>query len=87
MAIRVLLVDDHRILRDALRLALAREEGIEVVAEAGTAADALERAAALRPDVVVLDIGLPDLSGLEVAARLRRLPQPPQVTVFQPVNQ
>ena len=38
MAIRVLLVDDHRILRDALRLALAREEGIEVVAEAGTAA-------------------------------------------------
>ena len=64
MAIRVLLVDDHRILRDALRLALAREEGIEVVAEAGTAAEALDSAAALRPDVVVLDIRLPDLSGL-----------------------
>lgn len=82
MAIRVLLVDDHRILRDALRLALAREEGIEVVAEAGTAAEALDSAAALRPDVVVLDIGLPDLSGLEVAARLRRLPQPPQVVAL-----
>ena len=82
MAIRVLLVDDHRILRDALRLALAREEGIEVVAEAGTAAEALDSAAVLRPDVVVLDIGLPDLSGLEVAARLRRLPQPPQVVAL-----
>lgn len=82
MAIRVLLVDDHRILREALRLSLAREGDIDVVGEAGTAQEALAGATALRPDVVVLDIGLPDLSGLEVAARLRRLPQPPQVVAL-----
>lgn len=82
MAIRVLLVDDHRILREALHLSLAREGDIEVVGEAGSAQEALASAAALRPDVVVLDIGLPDLSGLEVAARLRRLPQPPQVVAL-----
>lgn len=82
MTIRVLLVDDHRILREALRLTLAREEGIEVVAEAGSAAEALAGAASAQPDVVVLDIGLPDLSGIEVAARLRRLPRPPQVVAL-----
>lgn len=79
MAIRVLLVDDHRLLRDALRQALQREPDIEVLAEAGTGREGVALAQALRPDLVLLDIGLPDLSGIEVAARLRRLPQAPRM--------
>lgn len=71
MTIRVLLVEDHRMVREALRDTLAREPDIEVVAEAGDAASALEQARELTPDVIVLDIALPDLNGIETTARLR----------------
>lgn len=82
MGIRVLLADDHRLLRDALRLALAREADLEVVGEAGNAHEALQLALLGRPDVVVLDIGLPDLSGMEVAKQLRRLDPPPRIVAL-----
>lgn len=72
MTIRVLLTDDHRLVREALRDALAKVSDIEVVGEAADARSTLEQAALLLPDVVVLDIGLPDLNGMEVAARLRQ---------------
>jgi len=78
MVIRVLLADDHRVVREALQLALARESDLEVIGEAGSAQDAMQLVRALRPDVVVLDIGLPDLSGMEVAARVRRMDSPPR---------
>lgn len=68
--IRILLVDDHQLVRDGLRSRLGETEGIEVVGEAGTGREALELAASLTPDLVLLDIGLPDMSGLDVAARL-----------------
>lgn len=71
MTIRVLLVEDHRMVREALRDVLTRVPDIAVVGEAGDAREALEQARALAPDVVVLDIALPDLNGIEVAARLR----------------
>ncbi len=71
MNIRVLLVEDHRMVREALCGVLNQVSDIEVVGEAGDAHSALEQAAALKPDVVVLDIRLPDLNGIEVAARLR----------------
>jgi two-component system NarL family response regulator len=71
MSIRVLLVEDHRMVREALCGVLNQVTDIEVVGEAGDAHAALEQAAALSPDVVVLDIRLPDLNGIEVAARLR----------------
>lgn len=70
-ATRLLLVEDHRLVREALRDALAREAGIEVVGEAGDAAGALAMAARLAPDVIVLDIGLPDLNGIDLARRLK----------------
>jgi len=66
----VLLVDDHAVVRSGLRLLLAAAEGLEVVAEAGTARDAVFEARTTKPDVVVLDIGLPDESGLDVLPRL-----------------
>lgn len=70
VAIRVLLVDDHQLVRDGLHSRLGETEGIVVVGEAGSGQEALALAAALQPDLVLLDIGLPDISGLEVAARL-----------------
>lgn len=69
--ISVLLVDDHRLVREALRDMLAREPDIDIVGEAGDANTAFERARSLRPDIVVLDIGLPDMNGIEVTAKLK----------------
>lgn len=71
--IRLLLVDDHRLVAQALQLGLAREPDLEVVGVAGTAGDGLAMAAELRPDVVLLDFHLPDQTGAEAAARLREL--------------
>jgi DNA-binding NarL/FixJ family response regulator len=71
MTIRVLLVEDHRMVREALCEVLNKEPDIEISGEAGNASEALTQAAALKPDVVVLDIRLPDINGIEVAARLR----------------
>jgi two-component system NarL family response regulator len=71
MNIRVLLVEDHRMVREALREVLSKVPDLEVVGEAGDAHAGLEQALALAPDVIVLDIRLPDLNGIEVAERLR----------------
>lgn len=68
--IRVLIADDHRVLRDALCSVLSRESDLEIVGEAGSGPEALRQCSALKPDVLVLDIGLPELNGIEVAARL-----------------
>lgn len=72
MSIRVLLADDHRMLREALRDLLSRIDDIEVVGEAGCARGALEQAHAQQPDILVLDIALPDMSGMALAARVRQ---------------
>lgn len=69
--IRVFLLDDHEVVRRGVHELLAAEEGIEVVGEAGTAADALARIPATRPDVAVLDVRLPDGSGVEVCREVR----------------
>lgn len=71
MTTRVFLIEDHRMVREALCEVLAKEPDIEVVGQAGDAADGLQRVGATQPDVIVLDIRLPDLNGMEVAARLR----------------
>lgn len=69
--IAVLLVDDHEVVRVGLRSLLAGERGIEVVGEAGSAAEAVARAESLRPDVVVMDVRLPDRSGVEACREIR----------------
>jgi len=69
--IRIMLVDDHAVLRSGLRLLLEREEGLEPVGEAGTAEDAIRALPRLRPDVVVLDIEMPGMGGLEGAGKIR----------------
>ena len=73
MVVRVALVEDQRLVRQALGALLAREPGIEVVGEAANGRDAIALAQAKRPDVMLLDISLPEIDGIEVARTLRRL--------------
>ena len=70
--IRVVLVDDHAVVRSGLRMLLDAEEDVEVVGEAGNAKDAVFRARALKPDVILLDVVMPGESGVEVLPTLLR---------------
>jgi two-component system NarL family response regulator len=67
---RILLVDDHRMMREGLRAVLERDSGFEVVGEAGDGATALALCASLRPDIVLMALGLPGLNGIEATRRL-----------------
>jgi len=71
--IRVLVADDHALVREGIRHVLDAEPGIDVVAEAANGREAVELALLHRPDVVVLDITMPEETGLKAAARLREL--------------
>ena len=70
MSIRVLIVDDHAVVRSGLRLLLAAESDIEPVGEAGNTRDAVFQARALKPDVILLDVVMPEGSGIEVLPQL-----------------
>lgn len=70
-AIRLLLVDDHEVVRSGLRMLLENEADMEIVGEANTGRQALELIEPLAPDVVIMDITLPDLSGIEVTRRIK----------------
>ena len=69
--IRTVIADDHALIREGTRQILEREPDIEVVGEAGSGSDALDLVARLDPDLALVDMRLPDLSGIEVARRLR----------------
>ncbi|HMN93914.1 MAG TPA: response regulator transcription factor [Hydrogenophaga sp.] len=70
MSIRVLLVDDHTMFREALSALLAKASGIEVVGEASDGTEVEALADSLQPDVVVMDVSMPDLNGIEATRRL-----------------
>lgn len=72
MTIRLLLVDDHAVVRSGLRMLLESEADVEIVGEAGTAREALDGVTALKPDVVLMDIGLPDRSGIDAAREIKQ---------------
>jgi len=78
--ISVVLVDDHAVVRSGIRLLLDRQEDIEVIGEAGNAKDALFRARALKPDVILLDVVMPGESGIDVLPRL--LEESPETKVL-----
>src|SRR4051812_4874850 len=73
MAIRVLLVDDHKMVIEGLKGLLAADAGIQVVGEAGSGEKGLELAGQLTPDVIVLDVTMPGLNGIETMKRIRVL--------------
>jgi len=80
MTTRILLVDDHPIVREGLKAVLQRRSGFEVVGEASDGTEALQKAGSLHPDVLVLDVTMPKMSGLEVCRVARE--QSPNLEVL-----
>jgi two-component system, NarL family, response regulator LiaR len=78
--IRIILVDDHPLLRQALRDVVEKQPDFEVVAEAGDGEEAIKLAAELMPNVVIMDIGMPNLNGLEATKRIKA--SCPQIAVL-----
>jgi len=70
MTIRILLADDHKIVRDGLRSLLEKQQGMKVVAEAENGRKALELASRTQPDVVIMDVSMPDLNGIEATRHM-----------------
>lgn len=80
-AIRVLLVDDHQVVRRGLRTFLEVQDDIEVVGEASDGAEGVARAEELRPDVVLMDVKMPGTGGIEALKQLRELGNPARVLI------
>jgi two-component system NarL family response regulator len=73
MTIRVMLADDHRMFREALRVPLGAEPDIEIIGEASSGEETLSSLTRIRPDVLLLDIGLQDINGIDVARKVAKL--------------
>jgi DNA-binding NarL/FixJ family response regulator len=81
VALRVLVVDDEPLVRQGLRLILESEPDLDVVGEAGSGAEAVTMARALEPDVVCMDVRMPDVDGIRATELVLRAPRPPKVLV------
>ncbi len=79
--IRVILIDDHALVREGLRLMLRDAKDIQIIGQSGTGAEGVQLVRELQPSVVILDLKLPDISGIEVTTRLLRLTPAPKVLV------
>lgn len=73
MTTRILLVDDHAVVRSGLRMLLENERDVEIIGEAASAREAIEAAMRLKPNVILMDIGLPDLSGIDATRQIKKL--------------
>ncbi|HEY2237623.1 MAG TPA: response regulator transcription factor [Streptosporangiaceae bacterium] len=81
-AIRLLIVDDHPIMRDGLRGVFGGDEDFEVVGEAGDGAEAIQKAQALHPDVILMDLRMPGVGGVEAITRLRDQQNPARILIL-----
>lgn len=82
MSHTVLVVDDNSVMRQALCKLFTAAHGFEICGEAANGLDAIKMARKLRPALVVLDLYMPGINGLETASRLRRMKQPPPVILY-----
>jgi DNA-binding NarL/FixJ family response regulator len=82
MSIRVLVADDQSMVRAGFRMLLSGEADIEVVAEAGNGREAVEKTARFRPTVVLMDIRMPELDGLEATRRILASDDPPRILIL-----
>jgi DNA-binding NarL/FixJ family response regulator len=80
MVIKILLADDHEIVREGLRNLLEKQEGFEVVAEAEDGLTAVKKAKKLSPDLIIMDIGMPDLNGIEATRQI--LAESPHIKII-----
>ncbi|MDQ3701627.1 MAG: response regulator transcription factor [Chloroflexota bacterium] len=80
--IRVLIVDDHAIVREGLRTLLSDEPGLEVIGEAADGSQAVAAASAHQPDVILMDLLMPEVDGIEATRRVRQAGLPSQVIVL-----
>jgi two-component system, NarL family, response regulator DevR len=85
--VRVFVLDDHAIVREGVRYALAHVPGVEIVGEAGTVAESLEAIPRVMPDVALLDVRLPDGSGVDVARHLRAVAPDVRCVMFTAVSE
>ena len=82
MPLRILVADDHQVVRTGLRTLLETEKGWQVCAEAANGREAVEKTGELRPDVAVLDIGMPLLNGVEATRQIRKLSPKTEVLIL-----
>src|SRR5580692_6783410 len=82
MPLRILVADDHQVVRTGLRALLETERGWQVCAEAANGREAVEKAGELRPDVAVLDIGMPLLNGVEATRQIHKLSPKTEVLIL-----
>lgn len=82
MPLRILVADDHHVVRTGLRALLESKSGWQVCAEAANGREAVEKASALKPDVAVLDIGMPLLNGVEATRQIRKLSPQTEILIL-----
>ncbi len=82
MPVRILVADDHQVVRTGLRALLESKTGWQVCAEASNGREAVEKASQLKPDVAVLDIGMPLLNGVEATRQIRRLSPQTEILIL-----
>jgi DNA-binding NarL/FixJ family response regulator len=80
--LRILVADDHEVVREGVRRLIENERGWEICGEAGNGREAVALAEKLKPDVVVMDLAMPDLNGLEAARQIKRIRPKTEVLIF-----
>ena len=80
--LRILIVDDHDVVREGIRGFLSRRAGFEICGEATNGPDAIEKTSKLKPDIVVVDLKIPDIDGMEVTRRIRKICPQTEVVIL-----